>query len=300
MKKYLSVLILFIFILSFSFPALAEEIPENRLCERLVDEAELLDQSQEDELLLKLDEISQRQGFDVVIATVNSLGAKTPEEFADDYFDYNGFGFGEERDGILFLISMQERDWAILPFGYGIEVFNNDGREYIANQIVPYLSDGDYMQAFTEFAQLSDDFITQAKTNQPYDSGNLYDDEYYDGGDYYSNNYYDYSYKAQQKGLYHWLKAALICLAIGIVIAFFVTHKMKNDLKSVRLEQSAGNYIRPNSFKVTGSRDMFLYKNVTRTPRPKENQHNNNHHGGPSFGGTSSSGTSNRGSSGKF
>ncbi|MDD7113688.1 MAG: TPM domain-containing protein [Lachnospiraceae bacterium] len=40
---------------------------------RLTDEADLLTDAEEEELLTKLDEISERQQCDVVVATVNSL-----------------------------------------------------------------------------------------------------------------------------------------------------------------------------------------------------------------------------------
>lgn len=61
---------------------------------RLVDEADLLSDAEEKDLLSKLDEISERQKCDLVIVTVKDLGGKTPEAFADDYFDYNGYGQG--------------------------------------------------------------------------------------------------------------------------------------------------------------------------------------------------------------
>ena len=30
-----------------------------------------------------------------------------------DFFDYNGFGIGPDADGILLMISMEDRDWEI-------------------------------------------------------------------------------------------------------------------------------------------------------------------------------------------
>lgn len=55
----------------------AQVIPDNRLLPRLTDEADLLSDSEETDLLAKLDEISDRQKCDVVVATVNSLEGKT-------------------------------------------------------------------------------------------------------------------------------------------------------------------------------------------------------------------------------
>ena len=62
---------------------------------RLVDGADLLTDSEETALRDKLDEISERQQVDLVIVTTDSLEGKSPMEFADDFYDYNGYGFGD-------------------------------------------------------------------------------------------------------------------------------------------------------------------------------------------------------------
>ena len=76
---------------------------------RLVDEADLLTDSEEAALSAKLDEISLRQNLDVVIVTVNSIGDRTATEYADDTYDYSGYS----DDGVLLLISIDEREWAV-------------------------------------------------------------------------------------------------------------------------------------------------------------------------------------------
>ena len=140
---------------------------------RLVDGADLLTDSEETALRDKLDEISERQQVDLVIVTTDSLEGKSPMEFADDFYDYNGYGFGDSYDGVLFLISMEERDWHISTTGFGITAITDAGREYISENFLEDLSDGEYGAAFTTFAELCDAFITQAREGQPYDVGNL-------------------------------------------------------------------------------------------------------------------------------
>ena len=66
---------------------------------RLVDEADLLTDSEEAALSAKLDEISLRQALDVVIVTVDSTDDRSATEYADDYFDYSEYG----EDGVLLL-----------------------------------------------------------------------------------------------------------------------------------------------------------------------------------------------------
>ena len=57
----------------------------------------------------------------------------------------------------------------------------------------------------------------------------------------------------------------VISLAIGFVVAFIVTGSMKRKLKSVRSAAEANSYLKPGSLNVTEARDMFLFRQVTRT-----------------------------------
>ena len=112
--------------------------------DRLADQAGLLSADEQDTLSASLDDISERGEVDVVIVTTDSLGGKTAQEYADDYFTDHGYGQGEDRDGILFLVDMGDRNWAIATHGYAIDAFTDAGQSYIMDQVKPYLSDGDY------------------------------------------------------------------------------------------------------------------------------------------------------------
>ena len=246
-------------------------IPEERLLPRLVDNADLLNSEEVEELTKKLDEISERQNLDIVVITSNNLEeGHTATSFADDIFDYNGFGMGENRDGILLLISMEERDWAISTTGYGIEVFTDAGLDYMTDNFLSYLSNGDYFEGFNAFADLSDEFITKARTEKPYDTDNM-----------------------PQKSLSPlWILYSLIG---GAVIAFIATFIMKGNLKTVIKDNYAANYFISDSLKFSESKDLFLYDVVTRQPIPSKSSSSSG-----SSTHTSSSGSSHGGSSGKF
>lgn len=68
------------------------------------------------------------------------------------------------------------------------------------------------------------------------------------------------------------MEVILICLAIGIVAALIVTGIMKAQLKSVRPQNAAGSYVVEDSFHLTHSRDVYLYKNVVRHAKPKNDR----------------------------
>lgn len=244
-------------------------IPDERLLPRLVDDADLLTDEQEAELKSTLDTISENYDCDVVVVTEESIDGQNPTAYADDFYDYNGYGMGYDRSGILLLVTMQERKWAISTCGDAIRIFTDAGQEYISERFTSYLSDADYEEAFGTFAQLSEDFILQGQTGDPYDVDNM---------------------PKKPVTFFSFIRSIMI----GIVIAFYVTKVMKGQMKSVRKQAAASSYVKPGSMALTRSKDVFLYNQVTRTAKPKESS------GGGSSTHTSSSGTSHGGSSGSF
>jgi len=322
-KRIFTAVCIALLFFAFLLPGVAaptSAIPAKRLQKRLVDSAALLDALEENELLSTLNEISARQKCDVVIVTVDPLDGKTATEYADDFFDYNGYGYGKTRDGILLLISMAERDWALSTHGWGIEVFTDAGQAYIMDDFVlPCLLDDDFYGAFTEFAAQCDAFLTQAAEDEPYDSHNLpgYDEEEYYEPDYYEPEYYEpYDPGRPLPGfnpISYILQSIPVVLFIsvgaGLLLAFVVMLLVKQPLKSVRRQANAHYYARSGSLYVTAAHERFLYRNVSRTaiPRHDDTQHNHHSggmHGGASAGGSSthvsSSGSTHGGSSGKF
>ncbi|MBR6744485.1 MAG: TPM domain-containing protein [Clostridia bacterium] len=255
-----------IFLLALSICAFSLNLVCAAGAPRLVDQADILTSSEESQLLSLLNEISERQQMDIVVVTVDSLGGKSPRAYADDYYDYNGYG----ADGILLLIAMDSRDYYISTTGYGIEAVTDEGLSYMEDRFVDDLSDGDYASAFTTYAELCDDFITQARSGDPYDRGNM------------------------PKSDFPWGQNLLISLAVGFVIAFIVTAIMRSKLKSVRPKSGASDYVRQGSFQLTRSNDLYLYRRVTRRAKPKDNG------SGGSSTHSSSSGRSHGGGGGKF
>ena len=85
----------------------------------------------------------------------------------------------------------------------------------------------------------------------------------------------------------------MLSLIVGLVLALIITGTMRSKLKTVRHQKTANSYVRNDSMKVTVAKDYFLYRTVTRVPKPKDN-------GGRSGGGISGGGGGHRGSSGKF
>lgn len=267
-KKIIALLSALVLCLCVAVPAFAADGFADEYY-RVNDLADLLTDSEEAALLQKLDEISQRQKVDVTVATVNNLdGYNSAAEYADAVYEYCKYGYGDQKDGLLLLISMEDRDWAISTCGYGITAFTDAGIEYIMGQIKPDLSDGNYVVAFDTYADLCDEFITQARNGSPFDKGNL----------------------PREPLSIIWI---LISIAFGVVLALIIVGSMKGKLKSVHTQTAANSYLKKDSLVITDSSDLFLYHTVTRSKKEKVNDSGSSTH-------TSSSGTTHGGSSGKF
>lgn len=264
--------ILSIFFAAFAAFTITVKAEDDRL--RIVDWADLLSDSEEQELSDALDEISERQQLDVLIVTLESLEGEDVVAYADDFYDYNDYGFGEKKDGIIFLVSMEERDWCISTFGFGITAFTDAGQEYMTDKFLPYLSDGEYAEAFRIFAEQCDDYITQAKTGEPYDVDNIPTEPFSPLG------------------------ALIIAVGLGFVISLIVTGFMRLSLHSVYSASAADSYMKKDSLRLTKQRDLFLYRNVTKTEKPKETSTSSSSGGSTTH--TSSSGNTHGGSKGKF
>lgn len=276
--KIFALLLMFTLVLGFGIPAVsvyAEEIPQDRQLSRLVDDAGLLTDSEEQELETKLDEISDRQECDVVVVTVNSLDGKSAQDYADDFFDYQGYGYGDDDSGVLFLIGMDDRKWAITTYGYGITAFTDYGLQYMEDAFLPYLKDGEYKEAFTEYASLCDDLLTQARDGHPYNV---------DSSD-------------EKPGVFTAVFWGAVDLLIGFAIAFIIALVKKSKLKSVKKQVAANAYKKPGSMNVTRSEDRYINSIVTHRIIHRDDD---NHSSGGSTTHVSSSGRSHGGSSGSF
>ncbi|MBE6659176.1 MAG: TPM domain-containing protein, partial [Ruminococcaceae bacterium] len=221
-------------------------------------------------LIAKLEQIAEAEQMEVVVAAFSTIDGASPMEYADDFYDYNGYGYGENRDGLILIVVMDTRDWWISTRGTAITAFTDAGIDYIGNQITPYLAEGDYHGAFTAFADQCKTFMVQAKTGDPFDTHNLPKEPFNTG------------------------MALVIAVVGGLVIGLLYTGKLKGQLTSVQAQRAASGYVKQNSLNVTNSRDFFLYRNVTRTEKADDADD------GGSSTHTSSSGATHGGGGGKF
>ncbi len=195
--------------------------------DRLYDEAGLLTQSERDYLSSLLDSESEKVGCNIAVVTVPTTGNMSVEGYADAFYQtyYSG-------DGVLLLLSMDEREYWISMFGKAWDALTDTRLDTIEDRMIPYLSGGDYASGFASFAKSCGTYIDS------YNHGNR-----------------------------NLTTEIIVSLVIGLIIGLIVTGSMKRKLKSVRFEDEAANYVKDGSLHITSSNEIYLYNTVTRVAR---------------------------------
>ena len=244
------------------------EIPSTRQKERLVDEADLLTDSEEAALLSKLNTLSQKHQSNIVILTVDDYTGDA-ESYSDDYFDYNGFQ-ADYDSGVMFFLGMSDRAYWFSTFGSAIYAFTDYGISELGDTVVPYLADGDYYGAFNRYIEVADNYFTLYEEGTPFDVS---------------------SQPEEPKNI---PLAIGICIIIGLLGALIPLFIMVADLTTVRKSVNASGYQSHSGIKLTVHNDKFIRATTNRTRRAESSS------SGGSSTHSSSSGSSHGGGGGHF
>ena len=101
------------------------------------------------ELEARASDISQRHGCGVYVAFVEDFteygGGNDVYKTTYQLYHSNELGMGENRDGIIILLSMDDRDYAMFVYGKNAEyAFNKYGQEQLEDAFLGYFGDNDW------------------------------------------------------------------------------------------------------------------------------------------------------------
>ena len=185
--------------------------------------------------------------MDVAIVIIESLNGKHLETYASDYFR-SCYGLGNENSGIIFLITMTERQWTVRTFGDAAEAVSDYDIDDIMDAVLEDLSAGYYYDAFCSFL-----------------SG--------------VENGYD-----AHRG--SWFPKLLTALLIGAAIAGIALFFMRRNMNTARAQHGARSYMEESSYDLYRCQDFYLYSRTSRV-RKQQNSNSGSHGGGGSRGGRS-------------
>lgn len=236
MKRVSSFILLFLVICAVIFPfsVSAEHPPE------LIDVPNMLSEREYIELSEKLAALRDTYGVDVAFIISDEMITEDAQAEADDIYDSYEYGVGENYDGILYFVCETTHEYAFSTCGRAIEIFNDDGLEYIDEAMLPYLKKGDYYQAVSTYAEKCEELMEMAANGEPY--------------------------KKKINILYVIAGIILIPLAVAFGL---MTHKL-SKMNTAAMQPGAAQYMKPGSMNMNFSRDIFLYSTVSKREKPKE------------------------------
>lgn len=230
MKRRISVLLLLALLLTLLvIPARAAELGY------VTDAAALLSYEEWRELEALCGSISDQYDCGVHIVTVDDF----TEYGSGDVFEvtsgiYHGYGLGKgpDRNGLILLLSMEERDFALFVFGSRAEdAFNAYGQEQLEGQFLPYFGENDWYGGFRAYADTCGEYLALAAAGEPVRES----------------------------------AGPLIAVAIGVsfLIALLVVSILKMGMKNVRTQSQACAY-QAGGLNLTRRHDQYTHTTQTR------------------------------------
>lgn len=180
--------------------------------------------------------ISEQYNCGVYIITV--------EDFADygegdvyevTYGIYHSYelGMGDERNGLVLLLSVDNREFALFVYGDGAEyAFDAYGQEMLESEFLPCFSEDDWCGGFEAYVRTCGSYLASAAAGEPVREG---------------------------KGA-----AILIAVLASFAVSLIVVLILRAGMKNVEKQVFAGQY-QSGELNLTGRHDQFTHKTRTQT-----------------------------------
>lgn len=119
--------------------------------QRVFDEAGLFNDSEIKVFEVEIAKSQKQMKADIVVVTAEDTGGKSTQAFADDFFDQGGFGYGEDRNGVLFLIDMDNRQLTLSTSGSMIRILTDQRIETILDHVSQGVRQNNYTDSVEQF-----------------------------------------------------------------------------------------------------------------------------------------------------
>lgn len=144
--------------------------PAHAADSNVIDDAGLLDSSEVSALEEKAESLTSQYDVGVYIVTVNDYtndDANITEAAEEIYNDHN-YGVGSDRDGIMLLLSMNERDYAILTHGANAKyAFSDYATGELEKTFLPDFHNDEWESGFTHYLSACEEYLERAQAGNP-------------------------------------------------------------------------------------------------------------------------------------
>ena len=212
--------------------------------EKVYDFAELLTLSEEEKLYHQVEQFMDSANLDLAIVTISENNKLNAREYADDFYDYNGFGTDSEHSGVLFLVDMDTREIYMSTTGKAISLYSDYRIDMTLDAISQEFSNQNYYQGITKFVTILKNYDTiglPSNKDSKYAIG--------DDGEVYRE--------------FPWLIVLGVPFAITAIVIGVMIHKNK----LVRAATSSREYLDKDSLKINTVSDRLIFTNTVAVPR---------------------------------
>lgn len=215
----------------------------------VIDYLEYLSEEETNDLQNSINNIKNKYGLDVVIVITDDTEGKNSRDYADDFYDYNGYGVDEYYSGLLLLINMEKREIWISTTGKAISMFSDNRIDKMVGHVTKYLSDARYYDA-------SKTFINDVKSNC--------------------------SYFNKAMDFFLSLPAVLIAFVISLIVTIIISISSKG-----KVTINSKTYEGKGAFKLKQTKDQYIRETTTRVKMQSSSGGSSTHIGssGRSHGG---------------
>lgn len=248
------------------------------------DGAAFLGAEQTEEIIALLDEFHASYGAYAWIVTEYSLPNDDEQAAANAALDTIEAAFAaEETDTdaahLLLYVSREPRAYYLLASaGFGNAETIDDALIYIEDAILDDLRAGDYAEAFRAFAAGAGNVM---RGNFPHEAENEnnslptypepdFRNDWYTSEPVIQGGTVAGRFRAAFADGNGWILLAAVIL-VPLAVAFFLTGLKLKQMNTVGGQKRADSYTGANGLQLEASRDIFLYSNLIRRPRPKQN-----------------------------
>ncbi len=169
-KKLYSFCFMLALLFGLSLHAAAAETTEAQLY-YVTDAADLLTDLEDTRLEMMAENISKKYGVGIYMVTVDDYRDINSEGVYEAtytiYHDYT-MGEGADRNGIMLLLSMDDRDWAMFCYGDQCEyAFNSYGQEQLEGVFLDNFADDDWSGGFDDYITTCANYLERAAEGRP-------------------------------------------------------------------------------------------------------------------------------------
>ena len=177
---------------------------------------------------------------DVYLTIVDDIGTYTVRQYAEAYWNAYDLGRGANKDGIMFLIAVDSRDYVTITHGQGttggITIFTDYRIEQIEDAIVEELKDNNWVAGCNVYLdKVTETFEFYTEHGEPWDNNN-----------------------DPEKAWIGLLIKILVTILVPLFIAAAICAFWASQMKTARLATEASSYLERGSLVLTRQTDHFL------------------------------------------